>query len=598
MHVLATAGHVDHGKSSLLRALTGQEPDRYAEEQRRGLTLDLGFVWTTWGQRTLAFVDVPGHERFVPTMLAGVGPVPAVVLVVAADGGWMPQTQEHVEALDALGVRHGLVVVTRSDLADPEPIRLLVRRRLAGTTLSGADVVAASARTGEGLDVVRAGLLDLVAALPPADLAAPVRLWVDRSFTIRGAGTVVTGTLGAGTIGVGDRLALPDGRIVTVRGLQSLDEPRPTVGAVARVAVNLRGVGREEVQRGDALTAPGAFVVTDTVDVRLQPIRREPATTALLHLGSSQVQARLRPLAGDLWRLRLDRSMPLHIGDAGLLRDPGRRAVLAGVTVLDVVPPQLRRRGAAQARAAELATATGRPDVDAEVARRGVVSRSALLAMGVPASQLAGWPAEGEWLLHPEHAQTQARRLVELVHQHDTDHPLDPGVPLEQARSALGLPHVEVVPLLVRAPLHLARGRVFGADDDSHHLPPEVAERVQLLVDELEARPEPVPSTPPERLSQLGLGRREVAAAVRAGHLVDCGSGVLVTPAALRRAVELLDGLDSPFAVAAVRDRLHSSRRVCVPLLEHLDMLGVTRRDTRDLRVLARGAPDDGRLGA
>src|SRR3954452_18981333 len=158
MHVLATAGHVDHGKSSLLRALTGQEPDRYAEERRRGLTLDLGFVWTTVDGETIAFVDVPGHERFVPTMLAGVGPVPAVVLVVAADGGWMPQTQEHVEALDALGVRHALVGVSRAALADPGRVERVVDERLDGTTLAGAEVVAASARTGAGLDEVREAL--------------------------------------------------------------------------------------------------------------------------------------------------------------------------------------------------------------------------------------------------------------------------------------------------------------------------------------------------------------------------------------------------------------------------------------------------------
>ena len=195
MHVVATAGHVDHGKSTLVRALTGMEPDRYEEERRRGMTIDLGFAWTALPSgEVVAFVDVPGHERFVPTMLAGVGPVPAVLLVVSADEGWMPQTAEHVAALDALGVRHALLAVTRSDLADPAPVAADVRRRLGATSLAGLPAVAVSARTGQGLPELRTALGALVRSLPAPDSGAPVRLWVDRSFSIRGSGTVVTGT--------------------------------------------------------------------------------------------------------------------------------------------------------------------------------------------------------------------------------------------------------------------------------------------------------------------------------------------------------------------------------------------------------------------
>jgi selenocysteine-specific elongation factor len=227
VHVLATAGHVDHGKSTLVRALTGMEPDRYAEERRRGLTLDLGFAWTSMDDEVLAFVDVPGHERFVTTMLAGVGSVPAVVFVVAADGGWMPQSQEHLDALDALGVRHGLLVVTRCDLADPAAVTRQAREAVSGTGLRDVDAVAVSAVTGQGMDALRTALARLVRSLPAPDVGASVRLWVDRSFTVRGAGTVVTGTLPAGTIRVGDRLHLPGRRPVGVRGLQSLGRQVP-----------------------------------------------------------------------------------------------------------------------------------------------------------------------------------------------------------------------------------------------------------------------------------------------------------------------------------------------------------------------------------
>ena len=272
MHVLATAGHVDHGKSTLVRALTGMEPDRYAEERRRGMTIDLGFAWTDLPSGPVAFVDVPGHERFVTTMLAGVGPVPAVLLVVAADEGWMPQTGEHVDALVALGVRHGLLVVTRSDLMEPELAIEEVRERLANTPLAGMEAVAVSATTGAGLPELRAAMEKLVTGLPAADDAADLRLWVDRAFTIRGAGTVVTGTLGAGRIKVDDELELATAtgrRRVTVRGLQSLGAEVARVRGVARVAVNLRGVPRDAISRGDALLKPHAWLAVSTLDGRL-----------------------------------------------------------------------------------------------------------------------------------------------------------------------------------------------------------------------------------------------------------------------------------------------------------------------------------------
>lgn len=592
MHVLATAGHVDHGKSSLVRALTGQEPDRFAEERRRGLTLDLGFVWTTLGDgpdaEQVAFVDVPGHERFVPTMLAGVGPVPAVLLVVAADEGWKPQTQEHVEALDALGVRHGLLVVTRSDLADPASATVQALDRLAGTTLAAVDAVAVSSRTGDGLGRARAAILRLVRSLPVPDVAAPVRLWVDRSFTVRGAGTVVTGTLDAGTLRRGDRLELPGGDAV-VRGLQSLEQPRETVAAVARVAVNLRGVARSDLDRGDSLTTPGAFTTTSTLDVRLRApashdLPDRPPAAALLHLGSAQVQVHLRQLGDDVFRLRLQAPLPLHVGDVGLLRDPGRHAVLAGVTVLDVDPPALRRRGAAAARAAELGRTSGRPDAAAELRRRGVASRSALRAAGVPRDELAALP-DGTWLVDPEYARSLARRLDQLVAEHDAAAPLDRGVPLEAARAALDLPAVEVVAAVVHPPLVVRRGRVVHGADDVDRLPAAVEAAVAALVDTLG---DDVVAPSPEQLAAAGLGRTEVAAAVRAGRLVDVGGGVLLTPAALDRAVGLLHGLDASFTVAAARDAWQSSRKVAVPLLELLDRRHVTRRLPDGLRVLVR----------
>ena len=291
MQVIATAGHVDHGKSTLVRALTGMEPDRWAEERRRGMTIDLGYAWTTLPSgEEIAFVDVPGHERFTTNMLAGVGPVPAVLLVIAADEGWGAQTEEHVSALDALGVRHGLVAVTRSDLADPiggDGAGARAPRRHHAGRYSGGERVRRDGRRAWRRSERR--LTCLRSALPPADPEARIRLWVDRSFTVRGSGTVVTGTLAAGTLRRGDVLELGDST-VSVRALQRLGQPADVVTAPARVAVNLRGVAHEDVRRGDALLTPGAWRRTGVVDVRSR--RRELPSHVVVHIGAAAVPAR------------------------------------------------------------------------------------------------------------------------------------------------------------------------------------------------------------------------------------------------------------------------------------------------------------------
>ena len=329
MQVIATAGHVDHGKSTLVRALTGMEPDRWAEERRRGLTIDLGFAWLTLpsGQQ-VAFVDVPGHERFVPNMLAGVGAVPAVLFTVAADEGWMPQSEEHLAAVDALGITHGLLAVTRSDLADPAQARRQALGRLAATSLGEVEAVAVSARTGRGMPALRDALDRLAARLPQPDPAAPVRLWVDRAFQIRGSGTVVTGTLPAGTIREKQELLLtPSMDAVRVRGIETLKQPAGQVSGVARVALNLRGAERVTPARGMALVEPGRWTLAATLDVRLAAAGDRPPRQLTVHAGSARTGGRLRPLGGLIARLTLDEPLPLHVGDRLLLRDPGSAAV-------------------------------------------------------------------------------------------------------------------------------------------------------------------------------------------------------------------------------------------------------------------------------
>ncbi|HYJ76570.1 MAG TPA: selenocysteine-specific translation elongation factor [Kineosporiaceae bacterium] len=592
MHVVATAGHVDHGKSTLVRALTGMEPDRHEEERRRGMTIDLGFVWTTLpGGEVVAFVDVPGHERFVPTMLAGVGPVPAVLLVVAADEGWMPQTAEHVAALDALGVRHGVLAVTRSDLAEPGPVVADVGARLAPTSLAGLPAVPVSARTGAGLDDLVEALGRLVHALPAPDAAAPVRLWIDRSFTIRGSGTVVTGTLDAGTLRTGDELTLhaaSGARRVRVRGLQSLGTAADRVAAVARVAVNLRGIEREEVSRGDVLATPGTVDATGTVDARLELPDEELRTPphAVLHLGSAAVGVRIRLLDTDGGpvrhaRLTLDRALPLAAGDVALLRDPGAHRIVARARVLDTAPPPLTRRGAGRARAAELAAlSTDRPDGAALLARAGTLRVSALRAMGaeVPPDSVSA----GDFVIDAAVADRWRSALTTLVSALPAGGG-EPGIKVGEARAALGVPDDAIVAGLVVAPLAIRNGRVVDTRR-TPDLAPAVAAAVDALRADLAETPFAAPTA--DRLAELGLGRRELAAAERAGAVVRVADGVVLLADGPERAAAVLAELPQPFTTSEARQALGTSRRVAIPLLELLDRRQLTRRLPDDRRTV------------
>lgn len=563
MFVLATAGHVDHGKSTLLHRLTGMWPDRLAEEQRRGLTIDLGFAWTELGGRQLAFVDVPGHERFVANMLAGVGAVPAVMFVVAATEGWMPQSEEHLAALDALGVRHGLVVISKADLADPGPAVAQVSERFAATSL--ADVPVA---IGTDLEGVRAELLALTDRLPAPDPDADVRLWVDRSFTVRGAGTVVTGTLAAGTVRVGDELE-HGGRRVTVRGLESLNDTQSEVGAVARVALNLRGTDRHEIGRGDTVRTPGAWLDTTEIDVGLRSadaLHRQ----LVLHIGSAAVPVQVRRLGSAAARLRLGRPLPLRVGDIGLLRDPGEHRIASGIEVLDVRPPGLRRRGAARDRAAELATGNVRPPDCARAAE--------LRAMGLP---LRGQRV-GDWVLDPQWWAGRRDCATAEVRGWAEDHDIAAGMPLETLRQRIGLPAAELVPALLGGTgLEVADGlvRAPGAT-----LPARVEKAVRTIEEWLVAEPFRAPQA--DELAELQLGPRELAAAARAGRLTRIADGVVLGADALDRAAGVLAALPQPFTVSQARRALGTSRRVAVPLLEQLDARRVTRRGADSTRTV------------
>ena len=619
----------------LVRALTGMEPDRWEAERRRGMTIDLGFAWMTLpsgGQ--VAFVDVPGHERFVTNMLAGAGPVPAVLFVVAADGGWKPQSAEHLAAIDALGIRHGILVITRADLADPAPALRQALLQIAGTSLgqgAGPEAVAVSALTGQGLPDLIAALARLAARLPAPDPRGGVRLWLDRVFAIKGSGTVVTGTLPAGTVRTGDELVLtPSLRTLRVRGVQSLGTPADQVSGVARVALNLRGVSTRELGRGMALIQASRWTVTSVIDVRLAPRpaeRRPPAgqvrapgpawpgavrlpSPLAMHIGSARTVARVRMLGGRFARLSLDRPLPLHIGDRVLLRDPGAAAGQAGgrpvfgATVIDVSPPRLRGTGAAAAAEQELSS-WSEPPTSPDLLRRHLLLRaSEASAMGL---RDLPPPVTGEWLADPAHWRRLRGLLAAAVAAHAKRDPLAPGLPLEAARAELGLPDRALVEALAADPpggsademLHASRGYLSrgrprgtgppGPGDATEPfgqagLPPQAADAVRAVLADLAGAPFSAPDA--GRLRELGLDARAAAAAERAGLLRRLPGQVILAPDAAGRAARILAGLPQPFTAAEARQALQTTRRVVIPLLEWLDREGITRRLADDRRTM------------
>ena len=566
------------------------EPDRWAEERRRGLTIDLGFAWTTLPSgREVAFVDVPGHHRFLSNTLAGLGPAPVVCFVVAADEGWQAQSSDHRDAVAALGIRHGLIATTRADLA-PEAaadVFAQAREELSETGLRDAPGVIVSAVDGTGLTELRATLDRVLSHVPTPETTARLRLWVDRSFTITGAGTVVTGTLAAGTLARGDQLVLLGAqrmRSVVIRGLQSRGEPYPRLGPVARVALNLRGVSRDAIRRGDALVTPGAWPSTRALDVRRvtgSPLTEAPARL-VVHVGTAAVPARLRPFDDDHGRLTLDRRLPLVLGDRLVLRDPGSHrglGVLGGAQVLDAEPPVLRRRGDSARWAAALAGMDVAGDIGTEVARRGAVQQSHLRRLGLLPDEAPGVPAgvrvlDGWWIHVPTYEAWQQRLRTAVNELHARD-PLADGLSRGAARDLLALPDESLLDPVVRdAGLEQGGGhiRVAGARDDLG--------RAEAGVGELEARLRAEPFHAPEadELSALRLGVRELAAAERAGRVLRLRDGVVLLPTAPALAMRELARLEQPFTTSQARQALDTTRRVAIPLLEHLDARGWTRR--------------------
>ena len=591
MYVIATAGHVDHGKSTLVNALTTMDPDRWEEEKQRGLTIDLGFAWTTLKSGAdVAFVDVPGHERFIANTLAGLGPAPAVMLVIAADEGWKEQTSEHLEAIDALGIERGIIVLTRMDngqrISEAD-----VRDKVAGTSLSVAPIFAVSARTGEGMEELRGGIDKLL----PADevlqraCAMPARMWIDRAFSIKGAGTVVTGTWAAGSVNIGDRLKLVTAsgeHDVTVRGLHSENSAVDKAEPVMRLALNLRGVDADAISRGDVLTeAESTWWQPEVIDVRWRtgPKLDSVPRKLNLHVGTASVPVHVRGLDAEHARLTLQgRAFPLRLGDRLALRGPGLDA-LAGVEVVDMDPPLLNRRGAPVRRAQALRDQNPF-DASAYVARKEAVMKETLAAAGFDvANKPASLVEFRSWWVNAQAIARWTAQLRTLFDTHLTDHHLSDGLPLATALSALALPDDSLVSVAVAGARLKRDGAIIR---DPHAAPRDLgpAEKSVAIV-EAQLAKEPFVAPDASTLDELGLGPSELAAAERAGRLLRVGPIVLL-PSAPQQAAEILGQQPGEFTLSQARQALGTTRRVAVPLLEYMDARGLTRRTSDSARVL------------
>jgi selenocysteine-specific elongation factor len=564
VHVIATAGHVDHGKSTLVRTLTGTDPDRWREEKDRGLTIDLGFAHLALPSgREVGFIDVPGHVRFIRNMLAGVGAVDACLFVVAATEGWKPQSEEHLRILELLGLRHGLVALTKVAGTDPDLVELAhleLVDHLAGTFLEGGEVVDVDAPAGLGLDHLVAALDRLTATAPTATDRRRPRLWIDRAFAARGSGTVVTGTLAGGALDVDDELVLlPRGDGVRVRALQSHHHRHPHVEPGRRVAVNLTGVGHAEVGRGDVLVRAGQWAPTRMLDATLtvldsldHPVSRRGAYLA--YLGSGELPVKLRVLGHDALgpgdhgtvRLHLPWAVPLLPGDRFVLRESGRQETVGGGEVLDVAPVR--------------PAASARPDrsVARVVAERGWVDADLLERL--TGERVA--PTAGHWVVDPARLDEVRASLAERV----------------AAAGPLGL-DVAGLDERERAALELVDDVVVDAG----------RARAQAAADPLADHPflaalDAAPFAPPDA---EGVPRDELRELVRRGLVVSHDgthfSAAAVELAAVRVAV-LLEANPDGVTVAQVRDALGNTRKHVLPLVALLDGRGVTRR-RGDVRI-------------
>jgi selenocysteine-specific elongation factor len=608
--VVGTAGHIDHGKSTLVQALTGIDPDRLQEEKRRGMTIDLGFAYLTLPSgRLVGIVDVPGHARFIRNMLAGVHGLDSVLLVVAADEGVMPQTVEHLEIVDLLEIRRGLAVLTKVDLVEPDWLELVtaeLAETLAATSLGGAPILPVSALTGQGMVELKAGLDALLETIPARSDRGRPRLPIDRVFSMSGFGTVVTGTLVDSSLKAGEELEVqPSGLRVRVRGLQQHNLKVEVATPGSRVAANLVGVEKDGLARGDVLARPGQLGSTRRIDASVRVLRDSPralrhGARLQLHTGTAEVAARAIVLAADEippgasgWvQLYLEQPIAAAAGDRFVLRLPSPSATIAGGSFADVAP---RRHPRHDVRIRESLERRASGDVLQEELRkypRGITEAALLkatLAEGADVAKLQAVRA-GQWLFAPEAWDAISQRASRELADYHQRNPLRPGMPRQELRNRLGLAapaFPAVLAALVGENLLAERGSGLALPAHKVEIDPAAGGPAARLVELLGAQPYAPPSLP-EALREAGASPEVLRALVQQGELVRLSEEIAFTRQAYESAVGLVREIvasDGQVTVASLRDRMGASRRPVLALLEHLDAQKITRR-VGDERVL------------
>ncbi len=634
IRTVGTAGHVDHGKSALVRALTGIDPDRLKEEKEREMTIDLGFAWLTLPSgAVVSIVDVPGHENFIRNMLAGIGGIDAALFVVAADEGIMPQTREHLGILDLLQLEHGVAAITKADLVGDEEWLELIVDDVAGllkeTSLAEAEIVPVSAETGQGLETLVEKLDDLLKRVPAKRDVGKPRLPVDRVFVMAGFGTIVTGTLIDGSLGVGQEVEiLPSGLRSRIRGLQTHQEKIDATEPGGRVAVNLVGLSRDQLRRGDVLTVPNWLQPSMLVDTRLRLLDSAPKplkhnVEVEFYSGSAQIMARTRLLGDELidpgqegWvQLRLAEPAALVRGDRFIIRQPSPSLTVGGGVVLDPAPRRRHRRfrpavlqrlealshgspqevllqaldGALPRQSRELIEDGGLPASEMEEALDELLGRSKVLVLGQADVGAQEAMDENLYLMSRDGWAELERRLRASLSEYHSRYPLRTGMPREELKSRLNLSariFNAVVGHASAQEILSDEGAVLSLPGHEVRFTPEQQRRIDDLLVRFAHSPYATPSVA-ECESVLGPELLDVL--LEQGRLIRVSENVLFLADTyeemVARVVKHIED-EGSITVAQVRDMFRASRKYALALMEHLDEQRITRRvaDERMLR--------------
>jgi selenocysteine-specific elongation factor len=626
MFVIGTAGHVDHGKSSLILALTGIDPDRLPEEKLRGMTIDLGFAWLPLPDGTeVGIVDVPGHERFIKNMIAGVGGIDAALLIIAADDGWMPQTQEHLEILELLGVKEGIVVINKIDLVKEDWLNLVeedIRQKLKGTPLENSIIVKTSATQKTGIDELNKQIQKLVSKLKVRKDINKPRLYIDRVFTMTGMGTVVTGTLIDGSFQVGQEVEIaPQGIKTRIKNLQKYKKQVEIAGPGTRIALNLIGVEKEKIKRGDVVINPGTAILTSFLDVKVNMIPDAPynlkhGSDLLFMLGTKEIMGRvilldagvqkfeplLKPGQSGFARIKLKEPVLARIGDHFILRLPTPAKTLGGGVVLDIFPSKLKRKDK------ELINFLARREnldiselILTELKKVDFLPRMEILSASIFSSEEIESTlislenkkeivakknlviAKGKW-------EKLLSQILERVNKEHIDKPFAQGLKISDLFSKINYKEKlvsEGIDYLLSTGKLIQKENLLALPEHQ----PQLTEKQSLLAQNILKRFEENRFSPPtkgELLEENPDYQKILLFLLQQGKLIELKEGILYITEdfeVITKRIKDFINRNGPSTVSQIREYLNISRKYAVPILEKLDEMGVTQREG-DKRVL------------